>query len=261
MIVGIDGSGEALSALRWAIGWADRTGQRIELRTVCSGDRTTDEDALAVLHGSARAAGIGDRPGVNFSLIEDTPDEGLTDVDGRATLVLGTRNHGKFGSVMHRSVSARCAATAVAPVIVVPSHAAAPTSEPMRIMVGVDGGMSSVAALRFADTHRRLDDPLAAVHYWQRTGPRSAEGRDREEQSARHLVSNALETAGLRDVGIRQLVRESEPHHGFADIEGEIDLLVLGQRPTSAWSRMVHGSVASHVVKHLIVPTAFVPMH
>jgi nucleotide-binding universal stress UspA family protein len=267
IVVGVDGTGASLDGLRWGIGWARHTGQRLEVRTVRTSSPATSEDTTAMLSGALRAAGIPDPSTVDCVVVDDEEvDHGLVTLSGEATLVLGARPHDGLARVLHRSVSAMCAGDAVAPVIIVPVGATAPGGDPLRIMVGVDGSTPSVAALRYAAAHRRLDEPVAALHYWQPKRRRSASTASGSfAVAAEHadravgLVEATVEAAGLEPASVQVLAREGSAQDGFDRIAEEVDLLVLGQHSISTWDRLVSGSVAGHVARHPAVPTAFVP--
>lgn len=139
MVVGVDGSEEALHALRWAVDLARAVGATIEVVTayhytpvgmgspwVPPVPMTTQHDMQAVaadvLDDAVERADAAD------VVVERTVAEGsaamrLRDRAADADLlVVGSRGHGGFAGLLLGSVSRKCLVHPTAPVVVVPSH-------------------------------------------------------------------------------------------------------------------------------------------
>lgn len=139
IVVGIDGSEEALHALRWAGGLARDVGAEVEVVaayqytpvTVGSpwvapvpvvGSHEMRDAANAVLDDAVSKADCGE------VVVERTVAEGpaparLRDRAGDADLlVVGSRGHGGFAGLLLGSVSRSCLTHATRPTLVVPSH-------------------------------------------------------------------------------------------------------------------------------------------
>lgn len=112
IVVGVDGSETAASALRWAADEAARRGCPLEVISVSSEHAAGQIEAVA-----ARC------PTVHMRVTETpgTPARALVTASrGAAMLVVGSRNGHLGGGALLGSVSAYCTAHALCPVVVVP---------------------------------------------------------------------------------------------------------------------------------------------
>jgi nucleotide-binding universal stress UspA family protein len=139
VVVGVDGSEESLHALRWAADLARDLGADVEVVAAYHytpvgigspwvapvpmiGDREMREAASDVLDNAVEKASAAD------VVVERTVAEGAAAarLQDRAQdadmLVVGSRGHGGFTGLLLGSVSRRCLAHPVGPVVVVPSH-------------------------------------------------------------------------------------------------------------------------------------------
>lgn len=136
-MVGVDGSMNSLSALRFAISEAALRGGRVEAvlcwhRPFVAGDvwmpvsidleqmeqsyRDELEEVVASVDASALSAPV------ERLLIEGTPAHALLEAaKGAAMLVVGSRGHGGFLGLLLGSVSHQVAAHAPCPVVIVPA--------------------------------------------------------------------------------------------------------------------------------------------
>lgn len=280
VIVGVDGSDTAAAALRWAHAWGQRIDVAVQPVYVMSeGVRSTissmvpAEDAWlsagrAVVERTARMAGVTLPPLGDLEIVAcgDT-DEQLTALANDAVaLVLGSRGLGSLSGILASSVTAHIVRHGPSAVIVVPTDAEPPSGDVLRTMVAVDGSDNSVHALRFAASVTREGDPLTAVNFWQYPPVELLENAathagvdDDASGPALELLATAIGVADLGDERpVIPLVRRDDPRHGLGAVAEEVDLLVMGQRGRSTLTRVTFGSVASHIVHHLAVPTAFV---
>jgi nucleotide-binding universal stress UspA family protein len=189
----------------------------------------------------------------------------LAAADRAAMLVVGSRGHSLlFGSVTG-SVSQHVARHACCPVVVVRS---AQYGEAGAIVVGIDGSGGSEAALRFAcaraqDTGQRV----VAIHSYRGTSPVSGrfdeltapESIARMEQAERLLTE---EVAGARgefpDVHLTTRAVAVPAGRLLVDRSASASLLVVGSRGRDAFTEMLLGSVAQHVLQHARCPVAVV---
>lgn len=136
IVVGVDGSPSSISALRWALDEAERTGVSVraviawEVPTnwgkpvpVYPGDHLETEaaDRLAQIVDEATAG----RPSlqVTRTVVKGHPARVLLDQAQRADLlVVGQRGLGGFSGTLVGSVSQKCLHHATCPVLVVPSE-------------------------------------------------------------------------------------------------------------------------------------------
>ena len=134
-----------------------------------------------------------------------------------------------------------------------------------RIVVGVDGSQSSLAALKWAIRQARLAggsvDAVTAWEYPAGAGgfgwsPGAAFATTDLASVAEKALSEATATAlaGADGVPVRQLVREGHPARVLIDATVGADLLVVGSRGHGGFAGMLLGSVSAHCVRHASVP-------
>ncbi|WP_250290433.1 universal stress protein [Frankia sp. CiP1_Cm_nod1] len=183
IVVGIDASADAESALRWARAHAGLTGRRIRAvlawgpggrpRVVDDispsvGVDDLERAASQVLHDAVRRAGL---DGLAVDVVErtvyDSPSDALVEESRDALmLVVGARGLARMRRMFVGSVTARCAQEAAVPVVVVRGPAP-PRPDGRPVLVGVDGSQGSLAALRWAAVQAGLRRvPLRVAHCW-----------------------------------------------------------------------------------------------
>jgi nucleotide-binding universal stress UspA family protein len=126
------------------------------------------------------------------------------------------------------------------------------------VVVGVDGGPSSRAAVRFAfDYAARHRRPVAAVHA-NAHDPAGAWIEDSETQI--HLMPHAFDLDLLEgavmdahhtypDVHVRRFVLRERARSALVSASSGAVLLVVGDRGRTAMARRVLGSVSRHVIR------------
>jgi nucleotide-binding universal stress UspA family protein len=132
VVVGIDGSKQSKSALRWAASIAHLTGARLhavaawEIPTgfgwsAFPNDWNPQADMTTALGEAAdEVFGSGRPTDLELSVKQGTPAEVLLDASiGATMLVVGSRGHGGFTGLLLGSVSAAVAEHASCPVLVV----------------------------------------------------------------------------------------------------------------------------------------------
>jgi nucleotide-binding universal stress UspA family protein len=175
-------------------------------------------------------------------------------------LVCGARGHA--GRTRIGAVSGRLAAHARCPVAVVREPHPGSRLDGARVVVGVDGSPSSLAAARSAaDEAAMRAVPLAVVHARPRTAGPGGRGmpplppladRSGDENDPAHAAAREL-TAALRaehatlDVHL-QLV-DDDPVQALVDASSEAQLLVVGSRGLGAVCGLLLGSVSNEVVR------------
>jgi len=131
IVVGVDGSAPAKSALRWATAYARLTGARVHAVTAWEfpalygwGQAFPDHDFAAtagkVLTESVQDV-LGAEPDVAIeeSVVAGHPAQVLIDASEHAALlVVGSRGHGSFSGTLLGSVSQRCVQHSRCPVVV-----------------------------------------------------------------------------------------------------------------------------------------------
>lgn len=138
-VVGVDGSEEALHALRWAAELARATGATIEVVTAYHytpvgvgspwvpavpvvGEQDMRDSAQQVLDNAVEQADAADVV-AERTVAEGSAAQRLQDRAADADLlVVGSRGHGGFAGLLLGSVSRRCLSHPTGPVVVVPSR-------------------------------------------------------------------------------------------------------------------------------------------
>jgi nucleotide-binding universal stress UspA family protein len=141
VVVAVDGSPPSVAALRWAVGLAAGTGWSIDAMMVwqqpvsygwdvsietIDWEGDAQKALTAVLDdefGTQRPAGL------RAFVVHGDPAHCLIEhARGARLLVLGNRGHGGFVGLLLGSVSAKCAAHAPCPVLIVHAEDVAPTA-------------------------------------------------------------------------------------------------------------------------------------
>ena len=285
MIVGVDGSKNAVAALRWAV--------------EAAGPRQAVVEAIYVWQIPALAYGA---PGgyppvdprdmqqaaeavVDSAMAEITPgevkvlsrcEEGYPlDVLRRAAdepdviaTVVGARGHSGLAGLVLGSVSHALTHHLTKPVVIVPATwEAHPSPTKPTIVVGVDGSPSSARALAWAVadaevTGRRVE----AVMVWPLPDPvlparaplAASEGVDHQLAVERTLE---LLVADARKEGVETsaVVLQGHPAERLIERAATAELLVVGTRGHSRAHELVTGSVSHATTHQSPVPVVVVP--
>ena len=283
VVVGVDGSPEALSAARLGALEAKDRGVPLDLvlalpwRELPPAEDAGDVDLAGVvrsmagllLTSTARAVSEG-APGltVRTRLVEGRATDVLLAESGSAALLcLGSRSGGLLGDLLLGAVAAGVARSARCPVLVVRAGARASVRGRRGVVVGVDGepGDESVLDAAF-DAAARRDTDVVAVHCWQHTVPGPAHllldpfvdedsARAREEA----VLDDALAApAGRRpEVPVRRVVERGRAAPALTAAALAAELLVVGHRPRAGRGL---GSVATAVLHTATCPVLVVPI-
>jgi len=267
IVVGVDGSSTARSALRWAAAEGALHGASVTAVMAWSYlDQTGGQfdpgygevDARRALEAAVASAG----PGVEVLLevVNDLPAPALLEAGSRADLlVVGSRGVGGFKGLLLGSVTERILEHVPCPVAVVKEVA------PVRgaVVVGIDGSPTSDVALRWAaDEAARRDADLHVVHAWQVpvvTIPAAEQMVDAAEAAGRQVLDRALadpRLAGLRVEGHLPSEGASRAMLALAD---QAALMVVGSRGLGRLGRVLLGSTSRQLAHHAPVPLVVVP--
>ncbi|TCN32913.1 nucleotide-binding universal stress UspA family protein [Kribbella orskensis] len=283
VVVGVDGSISAQAALAWAAAeaWSRRCPLRIihtfswpmvrnALDMTLVGDmnnalQSAAEWVLAEAEAHARHVAPGLRVGGELFVGGAAPTL-LSQAQGAALVVVGSRGLGGFRGLLVGSVSAAVAAHAPCPVIVVHPHrdgTAFPTVPTGRVVVGVDGSEVSTAAIRFAfqeAARRRIG--VTAVHAATATRqhPSFAVPADIVEQVEQQLFAESMESKRVLFPGIDLEVKlvHSHPAQALIDESDGAELVVVGSHGRGGFTGMLLGSVSQAVLHHAACPVAVV---
>lgn len=284
VVVGVDGSPEALDAVRAGAREAHRRGAPLELvlafpwpegsrvpappgfdgRAVL---RTMAELALESAAGAAAAVGSGT---VRTRLADGRAVDVLAAASNSAGLLcLGTQGTGAMRDVLLGSTAAALVRTAACPVLLVPRRPGTSVQEPRGVVVGLSGGPGDgdLLAAAFAAADARGCE-LVAVHAWRHRVPgpehlavdplvSESDARRREEA----YLDDALD--GWPDrypaVPVRRVVEHDRPAAALIAAALTAQLLVVGHRQRGVLDQL--GSVAHAVVHRSATPVLVVPLH
>lgn len=132
--------------------------------------------------------------------------------------------------------------------------------EQKRIVVGIDGSESSMAALRWAIRQAKLTgcslDAVTVWHYPTMYGMTPADGDIDFAGAAEETLTKALaEVSTLEpDVRVRPMVTEGQPADVLLRLAKGADLLVVGSRGHGGFASALLGSVGMYCVLHARCP-------
>ncbi|MGI5132823.1 universal stress protein [Pseudonocardia sp. CA-107938] len=283
VVVGVDGSQDALRAVRWAareakhrsadlhlvaaILWSD---DRLPGVPAVGRDRTGEvlrRLAEAALDTAVAAAEV-TAPGVvtvRREIVGFAPSV-LRDVStGAELLVVGDRGRGRIASLVAGSVAVALASHATCPVVVV--RGAGDDTEPASgpVVVGIDASPRSEPALAFAfEAASARGVPLVAVHTWSDAlnDPYLAPLIDWDAVATEEAQQLAERLAGWSekypDVAVERLVARGRAAHVLLDRSHGAQLVVVGSRGHGELAGMLLDSVSNALVHGAACPVAIV---
>lgn len=275
VVVGIDGSEDALRALDWAVDEASRHDWAVRLvhayqRPTAMMPAITVElpaplDEARRMLDEARVRALSRRPGVPVSMVHEegrAPDVLLRAGERARLLVLGREGRGRIAELTLGSVSVAVAARASAPVAVVPGGWEPPETPYGRIVAGVDGSPNCRAAVRHAlRAAAERNAELLIVFAWDPPvqWPGGDTGRHVEARFA-EVLSAAVGKLPEEFPGVQvtAAVEIAKPAEALRRRAAEADLVVIGGRGHGAVTGMLLGSVARSVIRHLDRPVVVV---
>jgi nucleotide-binding universal stress UspA family protein len=278
VVVGVDGSESALSAVRWAArtamlrhaplhavhamssGWD--LGDRLGVFTLHNrGFRDAGEAALAAAREVAHAETAPHPLTVRTSLVSPSPVSALRRHARHAQLlVVGARGLGAFERTMLGSVSGALARRPRCPVAVI-AGPQPPESRQLPVLVGIDGSPASHRAVEFAiGEASRRGVGLVAISLW--TDPHPQTRAPELTARAHRLLAESL--AGYRerfpDVDVTRVVAHDEPAPRLIQESAGAQLIVLGSH-AGGLTRAPRRSVSSTVLRGAKVPLVIIGQH
>ena len=278
IVVGVDGSESALTAVRWAAEEAARHRAPLRLvhayllptrgypEMVLSGHDVRDAFERQGRQWLEEAAGtVRDLvPDVETSVVVERPAAAMIAASRDARLVvLGSQGLGGFSGLVVGSVAVSVAAHGRSPVVVVRDayRAAGP------VVVGVDGAPEGEAAIAFAfEEASARGTTLTALLAWTALlaetpyATRLKVDWDEVGEQQRQLLAQRL--AGWQekypDVAVDRRVVRARPAKALLDAGRDAQLLVVGSRGRSGFAGMLLGSTSQALVYHSPCPLAVV---
>lgn len=286
IVVGVDGSAPADTALRWAARQARLTGA--ELAVVYAygrrpGRARSEDDSRALAdklltsitkrnsdvlehvtwHLHAESAGRG------------SPARVLMDEAEQADLiVVGSRGRGGFGELLLGSTSYRLAGRTRTPVVVLRADLPTGADEPPfpgDVVVGVDGSDTGDRALLWAAAEaRRRDVTLHVLHaqplpthylYGMGSVPNIDKERALIVEEGEKIIERALTRAqdALDDIEITRHCLVEPVANALVSFAGRENLIVVGSRGHGYVSGLMLGATSQQVLHHAQAPVVVVP--
>lgn len=186
----------------------------------------------------------------------------IRESDGAELLVVGSRGLGGFTGLLVGSVGVTVAAHAASPVVVVRPRTSGQGAGAGRVVVGVDGSETAAHAVRFAfdqATRRRVG--LAAVYGGEGDVP--AADPDAAHEAGARLLADALAECRERypDVDVAEHVMPGPPAQALVNAGEGALLVVVGSRGRGGFRGLLLGSVSQALLHHAPGPVAIVRTH
>ncbi|MFB2556217.1 universal stress protein [Herbiconiux liangxiaofengii] len=280
ILVGFDGSPAAQTALDWALRRAEATGCDVEVLFVA--DTSWDSEAFtaapllhakgevvlagAAFHADSKAPHVT----VSSKVLSGNPVSVLVaeaEAIGASLLVVGSYRKDLYERLTTSAVSLRVAASATVPVAVIPDL---PAGRRHGVVVGVDGGPSSVRLARTALVEaERLGEPLRILTAWTLpplVQPDFTDGSDlydaleeRAQDVARQVAADVAGTgatgpdatgvdAPAASVAVATDVVLAAPAAALVTAAADAALLVVGSHGRHGIGRFLLGSVSHDVL-------------
>lgn len=284
IVVGVDGSYQALRAVRWGTHEAVRRGAPLLLldgigapepfvSALPPGDKLRQkvrERGAAVLREALSVAERVAKARVESRMVDDPgPDALRKSSPGARMIVLGATGRGGWPPFAALgSTAIQVIAHAECPVVVVRGRDDERYLERDPIVVGVDGGPMSDVVVEWAfDEAAMRDAPLIAVHVFSDAGPEalpSDAGMYLYWESAQESQERALaeRLAGWADkypdVAVQRIVVPDQPRHKLLELSARAQLLVVGSRGRGGFEGLLLGSTSQALVNHAECPVMVV---
>lgn len=277
IVVGIDGSDEALEATRWAAVEAERSGVGVRLvgavpwthfRALGPVAMEADDSRAAAFRvarenlerAAAEAGRTVPRDRVEYEIHDGKPASVLaTESESASLLVVGDRGSGGFAGLLVGSAAVSVAATSRCPVVVVRGGAGPPDAP---VIVGVSGSADGDAAVGFAfGQASERGVPLVAVRAWSDEVLGSAAAfLDRSEIERRETTVLGETLAPWQHKFPRVTVQHrlvlDRPAAALVTGSADAQLVVVGSRGHGERVGTLLGSVSRSVVHHAHCPVA-----
>ena len=280
VVVGVDGTDDAIQAARWAGAVALKLGVPLHivhakpypghnLSDAVTAARASEMSALneaapEILRAAELAVrGDSDDLRITVAHVPDTADRLLVDLSQHASLiVLGCDDVSVGTAILIGSITVAVAANAMCPVVAFRGEATAPTGQP--IVLGVDGDDGSrvaiTAAFELAD---RLGVNIVAVHAWSArrsagdiTLPYMTDWDAVKAVQHEHLQSAlAPWTRMYPEVDVKYVIDQEKPSRALLHQSKNAQLVVVGSRGRGPLAGALLGSTGLNLLHHSAIPT------
>ncbi|MGP3708111.1 universal stress protein [Gordonia paraffinivorans] len=281
ILVGVDGSDAATSAVRWAAKAA--AAEHLDLKIVSAYDASTSDyapgliipqdvidairqDASDAVHAAAEVARqVAPGVSVTTSIVDGDAARVLLELGKDAPLiVVGTRHLGSVKGLFLGSVSINVAAHAHGRVAIV----AGDGIDDGPVVVGVDGSPVSDAAVAEAFRQASLRNaPLIAVHTWSPLDADALHGYGISREEVERMTGDSVEVLAERlagysqdypDVRVERRVLPDEPAKALLDAAVGAQLIVVGSRGRGGFRGLLLGSTSQKVIHNALCPVLVV---
>ncbi len=286
IVVGVDGSEQAHSALEWAAGWATQRGTGLTVLTARPGPTLSEPDYPAVTNilelsverakNSMNHAAEGARttyPGLDVDTwwTLDSPAQALIEASGLADLVvIGTRQLGRITAFFIGSVGDHVIPRLRGPAVVVPyAKHVERIQAGAKMVLGLDAtaGPTPAAEWAFA-TAAAVGARLEVLHAWAFDYLWESAAVGLEEEDLRNLLDRergrlheaiAPYVAQFPDVVVEPRIVRDDPATALTEVSRSTPLLVMGTRGRGGFPGMRLGSTSRKVLRSTDCPTVIVP--
>jgi nucleotide-binding universal stress UspA family protein len=279
VVVGVDGSDYALTALDWAARQAAEHGWPLRLANAYQSyvaampaaavtlPPPTEESTKILVEARARVeAAYPDLPVTTVQREGPAPNVLLRESEQARLIVVGREGIGRIAELVLGSVSLEVATRARIPVAVIPASWQPPAEPFGRLVVGVDGSENCQAAVEYAfATAAERGAELVAVYAWHQPS-RWPEGWPLGTDEPRFKADYDRILAGViapwRDkypqVKVSTATEVDHPAVALERHAVAADVVVIGGRGHGTVTGMLLGSVARNILRHLDRPVVVV---
>ena len=244
VVVGVDGSEEALHAVRWGVARARRLGRGLRIVHAfpwplirSPGGARAERPIGARLHADAEEI-VADARGI---VPDDVPVDGevvigfpypalLDEAEKAESLLVGSRGLGGVGALLIGSTGVELAARARCPVIVLPFDTAGGRDGPDRIVIGDDGSPGARPAVAWGVAEARgLGVPAVVIEAL------------RDGERPRSVIPPG---------GVARETPYGHPAERLIEAAGENAMIVVGSRGRGGFRGLLLGSTGQTVLHH-----------
>lgn len=272
ILVGFDGSTNAVIAAAWAFAIAERRNSPIKAAAVWTErsplDASGATDPVSEMH--RRTMDVANRSlldagldGVEVVAMRGPVTEALIDTADEldaSMLVVGTRGLGPLSGLLLGSISRRLLFTTHRPIVVVPRASTLNPPVLSRVLVGVDCSKVAERVLSWSATFCASLGVQATIVRCADPGCEKPPGHvARVDDRVRAVAEEAL--GSFRDLGVdyNVVVAHCDPRVALLETaaSSDADLIVVGRRGEGQLSGL--GGTTSYLVRHSPIPLAVIP--
>lgn len=279
VVVGVDGSQDALLALDWAAAKAAAHGRPLQLVYVYhviptawpadAGTRPVPTETGERVLAQARERVAAAYPELDVAVTQRegrAPQVLVQESRDASMLVVGREGIGRVAEMVLGSVSLAVASKATVPVAVIPGSWKPPASPYGRIVLGIDGSENCKAAAKYAfEAAAEQNAELVTAYAWHQPWNRPDDWPlGTEDPHVKADVERALAAViddlqkEYPEVPVDVVAEVEHPALVLGRVASKADLVVIGGRGHGAVTGMLLGSVARAILRHVDRPVIIV---